>query len=511
MGSHNKPCKDHSRDYFSLENGAVNFWRFRSDRRLEIQRYKFEVSSMEASTCFIISVMKRLFPLRLAILILAISPESATAQKPTPEEQKYLLSVLPLIESGRLTGAEEKLVAGMQLYPRSAILQNALGIVYQKQNRTEAAAAAFQRALELLPSFTAAQLHLALLYQQQDKKKDAADLFAAVGASTTNFEALATAGLGLAQCEDYNRAIPVLEKAQSLQPDSSSIRYNLALARYKNGNFQAALETLGSIPSPEGAEKADLLYLRGQIRQALSQDESSEDLGQACRLRPSAENFCVDAALALMKQERFASALEILQLSLQDSTSVAFLSTLGLVQFRLGKYREAIESYTRALAMDSTSDASREGLAFLLYITGDLVQARSVVEERVGNPASDFYLSQLHGMILYRLSPKLWSEATRSIDRALEKNPSFAPSYFLRGKIEMERGSLEAALRDFQRAAELDPKYPLPHYKIAQVYIRQGRLQEAEVVQKKFSELGNLREEELLTRQTQDLLMRTSR
>jgi tetratricopeptide (TPR) repeat protein len=93
----------------------------------------------------------------------------------------------------------------------------------------------------------------------------------------------------------------------------------------------------------------------------------------------------------------------------------------------------------------------------------------------------------------------------------LEKNPSFAPSYFLRGKIEMERGSLEAALRDFQRAAELDPKYPLPHYKIAQVYIRQGRLQEAEVVQKKFSELGNLREEELLTRQTQDLLMRTSR
>jgi tetratricopeptide (TPR) repeat protein len=284
------------------------------------------------------------------------------------------------------------------------------------------------------------------------------------------------------------------------------------LARYKDGKFQAALETFGSIPLPEGAEKADLLYLRGQIRQALSQGESSEDLGQACRLRPSTENFCVDAALGLMKQERFASALEILQLSLEYSpSSVAFLSTLGLVQFRLGKYREAIESYTRALAIDSDSDASREGLAFLLYITGDLVKARSVVEERVGNPASDFYLSQLHGMILYRLSPKLWSEATRSIDRALEKNPSFAPSYFLRGKIEMERGSLEAALRDFQRAAELDPKYPLPHYKIAQVYIRQGRLQEAEVVQKKFSELGNLREEELLTRQTQDLLMRTSR
>jgi protein O-GlcNAc transferase len=456
--------------------------------------------------------MKRLFHLGLAFLSLSLFSESATAQKPTPEEQQYLISVLPLIESGRLTEAEEKLVAGMQLYPRSAIFQNALGIVYQKQNRAEAAAAAFRHALEWLPSFTAAQLHLALVYQQQDKKKDAADLFAAVGESTSNFEALATAGLGLAQCEDYNRAIPVLEKAGSLRPDSMSIRYNLALARYKDGKFQAALETLRSIPLTDGADNAELLYLRGKVRQALSQDGGGEDLAQACRLRPAAENFCVDASLALMKQEKFASALEILRLGLENSpASVASLSTLGLVQFRLGKYREAIESYTRALAMDPASDASREGLAFLLYVTGDLQKARSVIEERLGNPASDFYLSQLHGMILYRLSPKLWSEATHSINRALEKNPTFAPSYFLRGKMKMERGSLEEALRDFQRAAELDPKYPLPHYKIAQIYIRQGRLHEAELVQKKFSELGNLREEELLTRQTQDLLMRTAR
>ena len=110
--------------------------------------------------------MKRLFSLGLTFLFLPFFVESATAQKPGPEEQQYLISVLPLIESGRLTEAEEKLGAGMQLYPRSAILQNALGIVYQKQNRTEAAAAAFRQALELLPSFTAAQLHLALIYQQ---------------------------------------------------------------------------------------------------------------------------------------------------------------------------------------------------------------------------------------------------------------------------------------------------------------------------------------------------------
>jgi thioredoxin-like negative regulator of GroEL len=118
-----------------------------------------------------------------------------------------------------------------------------------------------------------------------------------VGDSTSNFEALATAGLGLAQCEDYNRAIPVLEKARSLRPDSMSIRYNLALARYKDRKFQAALETLRSIPSTDGADNAELLYLRGKVRQALSQEGGIEDLAQACRLRPAGENFCVDASL----------------------------------------------------------------------------------------------------------------------------------------------------------------------------------------------------------------------
>ena len=192
-------------------------------------------------------------------------------------------------------------------------------------------------------------------------------------------------------------------------------------------------------------------------------------------------------------------------------SSLALRSLLGLVQFRLGKYGEAIESYTRVIESDPAADASREGLAFLLYLIGDLDKARSVVEQGLKNPKADFYLSQLQAMILYRISPQYWSEAMESANRALQKNPRFAPSYFLRGKIQMERNQWETALRDFHKAAELDPKYPLPHYKIAQIYLQQGRLQEAEAARKKFSMLGNLREEELLARQTQDLLMRAVR
>ena len=436
----------------------------------------------------------------------------AEAQAPSGEEQQYLFSVLPLIDKGQLAVAEEKLVEGRKLYPRSAIIQNALGIVYLKQNKMEAAVAAFRQALQILPTFTAAQLHLASIYQQQGNKKEAAELLAAVGKTTPDFDALVTAGLGLAQCEDYPNAIQVLEKARFLRPESASVAYNLALARYRKGEFQSALDTLGSIQSSDETQKADVLFLRGKLKKGLNQTGGSEDLAQACRLEPSSETYCVDAGLALMKEERLQEAEQALQGGLgKSSSSLPLRSTLGLVQFRLGKYSEAIESYTQVLEKDPAGDASREGLAFLLYLTGELEKARNVVEKGLKNETSDFYLSQLHAMILYRLSPQLWREAISSINRALEKKPGFAPAYFLRGKIEMDNCQLEAALQDFQKAAELDGKYPLPYYKIAQIYIRQGRLQEAEVARQKFSELGNLREEELLTKQTQDLLMQVVR
>jgi Tfp pilus assembly protein PilF len=75
----------------------------------------------------------------------------------------------------------------------------------------------------------------------------------------------------------------------------------------------------------------------------------------------------------------------------------------------------------------------------------------------------------------------------------------------------MEQNDFPGALDDFGRAVELDPKYSLPYYKMAQIYARQGRVQEAEAARRKFSELGNLREEEILARQTQAVLMPAAR
>src|SRR6185295_5544373 len=99
-------------------------------------------------------------------------------------------------------------------------------------------------------------------------------------------------------------------------------------------------------------------------------------------------------------------------------------------------------------------------------------------------------------------------KALASANRALQANAQFAPSYFLRGKIKMEQNDAASALTDFERAVALDPAYPLPYFKMAQIYARQGRAAEAEAARRKFSQLGSQREEEVLAKQTQDILIR---
>jgi tetratricopeptide (TPR) repeat protein len=432
------------------------------------------------------------------------------AQAPSADEQQYLFSVLPLIEHGDLAKAETQLIEGIERYPRSAILYNALGIVYGKQSKLDKAASSFRRALEILPSFTAAQLQLASIDQQQGNKQEAVQLLRAAGETTTNFDAMVTAGMGLADCDDYAAAARVLERAHAIRPDAESVAYNLALAQFKNGDLARSLESLQSIPAPD--RQPDVLYLHGKVLEGLGKPEGTGEIIAACRAESGNEAFCTSAAVDAIRQQRFLDAVAVLQPALEKSPdSVALLSLLGLAQFRLGRYRDAIGSYSAALAKDPSVDASREGLGFLYFVTGDLEKARATIEGGLKKPKVDYYLEHLEAMVLYRASAQLQSQALEAVNRALQANAKFAPSHFLRGKIRMEQNDLSGALADFELAVVLDSKYPLPYYKMAQIYARQGRAQEAEIARRKFFELGSLREEEVLARQTQDVLMPAAR
>src|SRR5438045_2604681 len=139
-------------------------------------------------------------------------------------------------------------------------------------------------------------------------------------------------------------------------------------------------------------------------------------------------------------------------------------------------------------------------------MTGDLEKARATVEDALKRSSPNFYMPYLHALILWRMSHQFGTEALNSIAASLQLNPKFAPAYFLCGKIRLDGNNLDGALTDFETASQLDPNYALPWYKMAQVYYRQGRVDEAKNAERQFAKLGSLREEEVLARQAQDAL-----
>jgi tetratricopeptide (TPR) repeat protein len=140
-------------------------------------------------------------------------------------------------------------------------------------------------------------------------------------------------------------------------------------------------------------------------------------------------------------------------------------------------------------------------------MTGDLEAAKDAADRALARPDVDFYLYYLQALVIYRLSRNSADAALASLKQAMAKNPGFAPTYYLRGKIKMDRNDLAGALNDFETATRLDAKYALPLYKMAQIYRRLGRQSDAENAAQRFKALGAMREEEVLSRQTQDVLM----
>ena len=301
------------------------------------------------------------------------------------KNNRFFDSIVPLIQSHALAEAESGLTNGLQRFPRSAILQNALGIVYNRRTSRKRRWTPSKKPCEILPSFTAAQLHLGSLYIEAINVARPFHYWWPRASPQVISGALETAGLGLGQCEDYRRASLVLRKAHAMDPRSASLTYNLALALYKDGQSKESLQVLESLTESD-RQTPDVVSLEGMLR--------------------------TDAGLKLIREERYSEAVDLIESAVGKADAPAGLwSALGLAQFRLGRYSAAIQSYSRAIQLEPKLDAAREGLAFLLYITGDLEQSRKIVEQGLQNSEADFYLSELRALILYRMSRDLWPEA----------------------------------------------------------------------------------------------------
>lgn len=145
-----------------------------------------------------------------------------------------------------------------------------------------------------------------------------------------------------------------------------------------------------------------------------------------------------------------------------------------------GKPDDAIAEFRKALGLNPHASEIHYAIGRLLLQQGPsgLSKAQEEFEEELridpGNANAEFQLGQIAG------SFRKWSEALPHLQRATKLNPKLVSAQIALGEAYVSAGRIADAIAPLEQAVKIAPGNPIAHYRLAFVFRRLGRDQEAE-------------------------------
>lgn len=161
---------------------------------------------------------------------------------------------------------------------------------------------------------------------------------------------------------------------------------------------------------------------------------------------------------------------------------------LGETLFRVGRYDEALRSYTQALSIRpdyGQAYANRGGT--LLYL-GQFEEALRDCDKAIESFPTYALAFNNRGVAKVRLGRP--EEAVPDFDRALQLRPWYADAFYNRAKVYADLGRLPEALRDYDSALALKPDLALAYNNRAVIHYQLKQYAEAFSDIRAFEKLG---------------------
>lgn len=287
------------------------------------------------------------------------------------------------------------------------------------------------------------------------------------------------------------------------------ILHGLALYYSETGNYPKAaeLEARYAQSEPAAIAGAAQLYLRaGQprpavelARKALARDDRAElhdllgkayeaggdpegasrEFRRAIRENAFEESYYFDLAQTLLKQQKFAPALEALDAGRKNFDKSPQLElAAGVAYYGLRRFPEAIDAFLRTIQLDPQVEQPHVFLGRMLDQAEGRLPKIVEVFANFSRTAPDHYLSNfLYGKALALENPP---QAEALLRRSIALNDGFWESHFELGALLERRGKLDGAAQEVRRSIELNPENAPAHYRLARLYDRLGKSTEAQ-------------------------------
>ncbi|HEU0005922.1 MAG TPA: tetratricopeptide repeat protein, partial [Terriglobia bacterium] len=383
----------------------------------------------------------------------------------------------------RLDEAKAHFVQVLQFDPKDPAVHLALGEIHFSSKQFKKAALHYDQSGDLAFRDAGLVLNFAgscLQSQQPEKAVVVLRRLPSSADAPAHFEA----GLMLARLAKYEDAARQFELAKPGYSDAYAVSFNLTLAYLKNLDYPAAIRTAQESIA-KGNQKTELYNLLSQAYEGSGQTlEAYEALRTAAKLDPQDENNYLDLAALCVDHANYDLAMEIVNIGVGNLPQSDRLHLQrGAVLAMKGKSAEAAADFETASKLAPQKNLPYVARGITLLQAGEAAKAIELLRQRTAASPNDYMGHYILAEALNRDGPSPGSPEEREVvlclERSIRLKADFSGARATLGKTLLRRGEVDRAIRELEKALELDPKDESPMYQLAQAYRRKGDLNRA--------------------------------
>lgn len=309
-------------------------------------------------------------------------------------------------------------------------------------------------------------------------------LFADPGA----FDAALRNGLLALGSNDLSTAQQQLESASKLQPQRGDVWLALAQTYLKQNNRESADAAVAKVEStapsnPILLHGLSIYYaetgLLAKAAEFESRYASNAPADTAAKERAQALYF--QAGQEQLRSQNFDSAVKILNSGLKNFPDSAQLELAhGVALYGLRRFPDAIDSFIRTIRL---APEVKQPYIFL----GRMVDVAEGKLPRITDVFAAYVKSEPREALSHFLYAKALAASSGDVNQiekllrtSLSLDDNIWESHFQMGLLLERKHAYEEAAKEIERSISLDPREPVPHYRLARLYDRLGRSAEAE-------------------------------
>src|SRR5580698_772058 len=212
---------------------------------------------------------------------------------------------------------------------------------------------------------------------------------------------------------------------------------------------------------------------------AFAQHAASQAEPAAATAQTSYSSSEFAEARKLMQQGKIDDAITALQaIELRDPATKGVSLELGIAYYKKSDFPKAIEYLKKATAADPANNEAIQLLGLSYYLGGHPADAIPLLE-KVQGWYSRANVDAAYILGICYIQTRNYARARTAFARMFEVPPDSAASYMFTARMLLRQEFDPIAEEYAQKAVALDPKLPLVHFLLGELYLYKSRIPEA--------------------------------